>query len=566
MNPLETNNGGANTTSSKLFAANNKVVKVLHKNHGLNVGSYVALKDCTSVGGYSTTALNRQILSVLNAGLDFYTVGMSTVAGGSVIGGGSGAKALGQTKFEKAYVKVDSLDFPSTTLATTVTTAMVKPIDSDVETVDYTLDKSLPVILNKEYFFPTQRVVASKLNEKLFASRLNNNKSFTLSATLSTNNANLSPIISLKNPKAILTTNRIESAEGTEDRYGRKVQDVELHKTVLLQLKDSAGSPATLGSVNAVDVTGGTGQTVKGLTSGTRGILSYWDNGQTIGQLYVRITEGDGFIVDEPLEFGGSATYNLGLNGSSGQTGDGFTKPITVGGSLPLANFNIVAGDKLATNDDGKTGNVVRWNSENYRLTFTGNEFAFDTSDLFGKGASGDGTFLGGMAILNETFFVPVSIKRIYDSYGFLYTPDRLKNSSNVATYVTKEISIDNPANGINVILSAALQEIDDVTVMYKTKRSSEQIFFKDINWVYFNPIPTYSDKKNISGAPDVEVTPTSGTGFSPTTESQSDFKEYQYSIDNLKEFSSFAIKIIMKSRNPALPPRIRDLRAIATF
>ena len=25
-------------------------------------------------------------------------------------------------------------------------------------------------------------------------------------------------------------------------------------------------------------------------------------------------------------------------------------------------------------------------------------------------------------------------------------------------------------------------------------------------------------------------------------------------------------IKIVMKSRNPALPPRIRDLRAIATF
>ena len=570
LNPLETNNGGANTTSSKLFAANNKVIKVLHKNHGLNVGSYVALKDCSSVGGYSTTALNRQILSVLNAGLDFYTVGMTTVAGGSVIGGGSNAKALGQSKFEKAYVKVDSLDFPSTTLATTVTTAMVKPIDSDVETVDYTLDKALPVILNKEYFFPTQRVVASKLNEKLFASRLNNNKSFTLSATLSTNNANLSPIISLKNPKAILTTNRVESAEGTEDRYGRKIQDVELHKTVLLQLKDSAASPASLGSVNAVDVTNGNGQTVKGLHSGTRGILSYWDNGQAIGQLYVRITEGDGFIVDEPLQFGGSSTYNLDLNeatlGSGGLTADGFTRPITVGGSLPLANFNILSGDKIASNDDSKTGNIVRWNAENYRLTFTSNDSAFDTTDLFGKGASGDGTYLGGMAITNETFFVPVSIKRVYESYGYLYTPDRLKNSSNVATYVTKEISIDNPANGINVILSAALQEIDDVTVMYKTKRASEQIFFKDINWVYFNPIPTYSEKKKISGAPDVEVTPTSGTGFSPTTESQSDFKEYQYSIDNLKEFSSFAIKIVMKSRNPALPPRIRDLRAIATF
>ena len=131
-----------------------------------------------------------------------------------------------------------------------------------------------------------------------------------------------------------------------------------------------------------------------------------------------------------------------------------------------------------------------------------------------------------------------------------------MKNSSGVATYVTKEISLDNPANGISLMLNSALQEIDDVVVMYKIKRSSQQIFFKDINWSYFNE----------TGKPDFEITPTSGTGFSPTTENQSDFKEYQYSISGLKEFSSFAIKVIMKTKNPALPPRIRDLRAIATF
>ena len=91
---------------------------------------------------------------------------------------------------------------------------------------------------------------------------------------------------------------------------------------------------------------------------------------------------------------------------------------------------------------------------------------------------------------------------------------------------------------------------------MFKTKRSSQQIYFKDINWEFFNK----------TGVPDVEITPSSGTNFSPTTESQADFKEYTYTVNGLKEFSSFAIKLVMKSRNPALPPRIRDLRAIATF
>ena len=560
-NPIETNNGGANTTASNLFAANNKVIKVLHRNHGLNAGSYVALKDATAVGGFSTTALNRQIFSVLSAGIDFYTVGMSTTAGGNVIGGGSSVKGLGQTKYEKALVKVDSLDFPTTTLGTTVTSTLVKPIDSAVETIDYTPDSALPVILNKEYYFPTQRVVASKLNEKLFSSRLNSQKSLILTATLSTNNANLSPIISLKNPKAILTTNRIEAATGNEDRYGRKIQEVELHKTVLLRLVDSAGSPSTLGTSAAIEVTGGTGQTIKGLTTGTRGILSYWDNSSNPGELYVRITEGDGFVLGEQIEFGGSSTYNADFNGDTGTTGAAsgslnLVRPIKITGTLPLAQLNISNGTLLANSTDTKTGTVTRWNQENYRLTFTSNDSSYDKSDLIGQGNVGTTQYEGGVAIINESFKVPVSIKNIYTSYGYLFTPDRLKNSSNVATYVTKEISIDNPGNSISLVLNAALQEIDDVAVMFKTKRSSQQIYFKDINWEFFNK----------TGVPDVEITPSSGTNFSPTTESQADFKEYTYTVNGLKEFSSFAIKLVMKSRNPALPPRIRDLRAIATF
>ena len=559
-NPIETSTAGANITTSQLFAANNKVIKVNHKNHGLNVGSYVALKDSISVGGFATTALNRQILSVLDCGIDFYTLGMTTIAGGSVIGGGTNVKALGQIKYEKALVKLDTLDFPETSLETTVTSTQVKAVDGrTTDLVDYTPDLALPIVLNKEYYFPTQRVVASKLNEKLFSSRLNNKKSFVISASLSTNNANLSPIINLKNPKAILTTNRVEAASGSETRYGRKVQEVELNKTVILRLLDSAGSPVTLGSTVNIEVGGGIGQAIKGLTSGCKGTLSYWDAANP-GELYVRITEGEGFVLGERIEFSGSSTYNADFNGPSGNTTSasvaGFVKPITITGTLPLAQFDISPADLMANSTDTKTGTVTRWNQENYRLIFTSNDSAFGSSDLIGVGTVGTGLYNNGFDIINKSFKVPVGIKTVFSAYGYLFTPDRLKNSSNVATYVTKEISLDNPGNGIVLKLNAALQEIDDVTVMFKVKRASQQIFFSDINWSYFN----------VDGSPDFEVAPTSGTNFSPTTESQSDFKEYSYTVSNINEFTSFAVKIIMKSRNPALPPRIRDLRAIATF
>ena len=560
-NPVETSTAGSGTTTSQLFGANQKIIKINHKNHGLSKGSFVAMKDVTSVGGYSTASLNNQILPVIDAGIDFYTVGMATVAGGSAIGGGYAGRALGQVKYEKALFKIDTIDYPETTLETDVTTALIKPIDSRENVTDYTAADPLRVIPNKEFFFPTQRVVASKLNEKLFAQRMGNQKSLKLAATLKTTNPNLSPIISLKNPKAVLTTNRVEAPTGNEERYGKKVQQVEFYKTVILRFSDSAGTPATLGSAQSFQTTDGMGQIITGKTSGTKGVLSYWD-ASSPGEMYVRIIEGDGFLLGEEPVFSGSSSYNqewnfdgVTTNPSSGAAA-GFTLPLKLTGNMALAQFDIDPAEGIAKQDNTKTGSVTRWNQENYRLIFTSNDASFVKGDLVGAVNTGTLQYDNGFDVVNETFNVPMEIKNVYDSAGYLFTPERLKNSSNVANYVTKEITLENPGNGITVKMTAALQEIDDVTVMFKTKRASQQIFFNEINWSYFNE----------DGNPDEDVAPSTGTNSSPTTESEADFKEYSFTVGGLKDFNSFAIKVVMKSRNPAMPPRIRDIRAIATY
>ena len=41
-------------------------------------------------------------------------------------------------------------------------------------------------------------------------------------------------------------------------------------------------------------------------------------------------------------------------------------------------------------------------------------------------------------------------------------------------------------------------------------------------------------------------------------------YLEYQYSINDLDQFSAFQIKIVMNGTNEAYSPRIKDLRAIA--
>ena len=57
------------------------------------------------------------------------------------------------------------------------------------------------------------------------------------------------------------------------------------------------------------------------------------------------------------------------------------------------------------------------------------------------------------------------------------------------------------------------------------------------------------------SGLPDKFVVPSSARG---------DFRDYEFTIDNLNEFNGFKIKIMMTGTNQARPPRIREFRAIA--
>lgn len=125
-----------------------------------------------------------------------------------------------------------------------------------------------------------------------------------------------------------------------------------------------------------------------------------------------------------------------------------------------------------------------------------------------------------------------------------------------MAKYVTKEISIENAATGIDVKLTANIFEEDDIQVLYKIKTVSSQFNFDDLGWEYFNE----------TGKPDVRVIPSSENSIAGYIEDQRSYKEYKFSVTNLPEFSSFAIKIVMRSSNPVFVPKIQDCRVVASF
>ena len=100
------------------------------------------------------------------------------------------------------------------------------------------------------------------------------------------------------------------------------------------------------------------------------------------------------------------------------------------------------------------------------------------------------------------------------------------------------------------------LTDIENVKIYYKIRESSSSANFEDINWVPFND----------DGNPDVNNLATPTNSISGQFEKQVDYQELIYSASNLPEFTSFAIKIIMKTDNPSYVPKIQDLRAVASY
>ena len=123
----------------------------------------------------------------------------------------------------------------------------------------------------------------------------------------------------------------------------------------------------------------------------------------------------------------------------------------------------------------------------------------------------------------------------------------------NAAIYLTKKISLENPATAIKVFFAGHRHSSADIEVYYKILRSDDASEFDDLSYVAFNG----------TGGPDQH------TNASTTKQS---FTEYLYSAGvsddgdgtPLDEFISFQIKIVMKGTNTAEPPRIKELRAIA--
>lgn len=135
-------------------------------------------------------------------------------------------------------------------------------------------------------------------------------------------------------------------------------------------------------------------------------------------------------------------------------------------------------------------------------------------------------------------------------------------NDPHASVYVSRPISLSIPANSLKVLLSANKNDTNDIRVLYQIIRQDQT--FNENSYQLF---PGYTNYKlNGIGGNISNISLSDGTSdFFVNEPNDGEFKEYIYTADNLPEFTSFVIKIVLAGTNQASPPLISNLRAIAT-
>jgi hypothetical protein len=136
-------------------------------------------------------------------------------------------------------------------------------------------------------------------------------------------------------------------------------------------------------------------------------------------------------------------------------------------------------------------------------------------------------------------------------------------NDPSACQYISKEISLENPATSLQIMVDAQIPSECDLRALYSISGNPG---FESV----FTPFPGYLnlDKKGLiineedsDGRTDVLVSSSNKRGFSL---SDTIFKKHKFSIDNLPSFRTYRIKLVMTSTNQTLAPQLKNLQVIA--
>ena len=566
--PLETYAFANANATSELFKNNNNIIKVNHKNHGFEDNkSYVFFKNLDTTAGFTQGALNTTLFKVSNCGVDTFCISGIGRAADTLSGGGTDGLIAVNKKYERILAQFSYIQSPSTNIDTSVKTTNIIPIDSTTQNYNsYSVSDFEKTFLNEEQFFINQKLVASDINTLL--NGLGNSLVYRL--TLSSNKSWLSPLIDLNTSSIKLSSNRIENASGKENRYGKRYQVIKFYPVYRLTLEGNTDD-------NSNPIVVSVGQTVEGIGNASLGIDASGSRGEVVryrvsdNSVFIKVKNNNVFKADEQLFF----------SLQSQSDGNLIDKTVRVSSAGPIKQNPDFSFGQLVTAvnpsdttekyDNLINGTVYIWDIPSQTLTLENDKQPIN-SDY--STASTVGSFIRTQQVADQSPDIfrtgdlvswsnlPAGSERYYEiktmefSNGIDFvSEDSIRDTSSIAKYITKEITLLQPATSIDVIVTANVTNSENIQLLYKTKTTSVQKKFDDIEWILFNGTG-YEDNPKLA---------TPQNTISAQKEEQSAYQEFRYTVDNLDDFTSFGVKISMKTDDPSYVPKIQDVRVVAS-
>ena len=167
---------------------------------------------------------------------------------------------------------------------------------------------------------------------------------------------------------------------------------------------------------------------------------------------------------------------------------------------------------------------------------------------------------------LNQTSVILTSnrVNEPVEDYAADPRVNTTKNDPNRFFYVTKNVTLENPASSIQIFLDAYIPTDADIRCFYALDQEGP------VDDVIFVPFPGFGNFQSngaiasqgaSNGSSDLEVPKVDV--FSPKPR-LGEYREYKFSVDQLPSFKSFRIKLVGTSTNQATVPMIRNFRAIS--
>jgi hypothetical protein len=219
-------------------------------------------------------------------------------------------------------------------------------------------------------------------------------------------------------------------------------------------------------------------------------------------------------------------------------------EPITINAPNYLDSTRIIASK---VNEDNKLANLPGNKSMNMRLTLgtadTRLSPVLDTQRI-------------------STILTSNRVNSAIENYTTDARVDTIDEDPSAFQYISKEITLENPASSIKIILDAHINLYSDIRAFYSISENSN---FDPI----FTPFPGYTNLdarggvinlEDNSGLSDKFISPSNSVGF---TSPELEYREYTFTADQLPPFRSYRIKLILTSTNQVYVPRIRNLRVI---